>query len=204
MPHMETNTRAVALVDLAGGVWVVSLYSMLFPSVPAGAVLLKLVAICASGFYHGTAETSPWKDAALSTDFLAIPLWGAAELLLFAQGDTTYLLSISVFCCIFGLLNAVLVFLERNEARNHSLGIYFATCLAWIGLRAVLMPGVGELACWLFLWTVVLFACAWCVTPLNSQHYARAPWHTEGWGYHCDFHVLLYASDTLLTVLSVL
>ena len=199
-----TNTRAVALVDVAGAAWIVCLYYLLFPAVPFGAVLLKMVAICASGLYHYNTESSPLKATALGMDLLAIPLWGGAELLLYAQGDTTFLLCMSVFCSVFVLLNAALVLLELDKVRNHSLGIYFATCLGWIGVRVVSMPGFGVLACVLFLFSVVLFTCAWFVTPLNSRNYSRAPWHTEKWGFHCDFHVLLYASDTVLTLLSVL
>ena len=193
----------VAWVDLGGAVWVISVFCITFPSVPVLVVLLKLAALCASMFYHSTGATSCWKHMATTMDFLLIPLWGVAQLLLFGQGDAAYLFSVSLFFGVFCVLNTALVAWGWNETRHYSLAAYFIVCILWIGARAVVMTGFGLLPCFLYLSSALLYSCAWCVSPIMSPHHPIPPWHTDKWTFHCDFHVLLYAADTVLTFLSV-
>jgi len=199
-----THNSNVAWVDVGAVVWVISVCIVLYPSVSILPVLLKLAALCASIFYHGTTDKSYRHDVATRLDFLAIPLWGVAQLLLFVWGDTEYLFQVIFFSGVFSLLNAFLVVLMWDETRQYCLFVFFVVCLLWIAFRAVTMNGFGLLSLSLVLLSALLYLCAWLVSPLFYTKYEKSPWHPDKWGHHCDFHVLLYMADTVLTILSVL
>ena len=202
------NNSDVVWVDMGGVVWVMCVYVIFFPYVPIFPVLLKLAALCASILYHATVENpngnSHWNNVTMRLDFLMVPLWGIAQLLLFVWGDTTYMLKISIFFSLFHLFNTFLVALMWNNTRHFSLFVFFVICFTWIAFRVVSTNGVGLYQFVLILSSALLYFCAWCVSPIFYINYQRAPWHSDKWGYHCDFHVLLYMADTALTILSLI